>query len=100
MGRGPIPYGSYCELRDAPHIILATFAAKYWAIGRDRVPAMVRDGKFPVPVIVTGQGRICTKTALLQSMGITPDDLLTLAAMEENSKATPPQESDIFDDED
>lgn len=81
----PITNPSYVELRDAPHLLTAIFAGRYWNIGRDRVTAMVDAGEFPVPVIRTGVARMVTKTALLQSLRITPSDLVVLADMEEQA---------------
>lgn len=86
----PITNPSYRELRDSSHLLTAVFAGRYWNIGRDRVRGMVESGEFPVPVIQTGVARTVTKTALLQSLGITPADLIVLAEMEEQAKMKEP----------
>jgi hypothetical protein len=83
----PVAAPSYRELRDAPPLVSAIFAGRFHNCGRDRVPLMVDRGEFPVEVIRTGQGRTCTKTALLNSLGITPADLVVLAEMEEQAEA-------------
>lgn len=84
---------SYRELVSAPPVVSAVFAGKFHDIGRDRVGPTIRAGLFPVPVIETAGKKVCTKTALIASLGITPADLVVLAQMEAATEKYAPNES-------
>ena len=81
MGR-PTTTASYRELLTAPPIVSAAFAGRFHSIGRDRVGPTIRAGLFPVDVIENAGKKVCTKTALIRSLGVTPADVIVLAEME------------------
>lgn len=80
---GPKAAASYRELRDADPHFPATFAARYFGIGRNMVGQVIADGAFPVPIIQNGRLRIVTKSALLRALDLTPEGLDVLARMEQ-----------------
>lgn len=80
MGRSPEP--SFRELLTAPPLVSAVFAGRFHSIGRDRVGPTIRAGQFPVEVIESVGKKVCTKTALIRSLGVSPADVVVLAEME------------------
>lgn len=83
---------SYRDLVTAPPIVSAIFAGRFHDIGRDRVAPTIRAGLFPVPVIENAGKKVCTKTSLIASLGITPADLVVLAQMEAAAEKYAPNE--------
>jgi hypothetical protein len=92
MGR-PTTDPSYRELLTAPPIVSAVFAGRFHSIGRDRVGPTIRAGLFPVEVIETAGKKVCTKTALIKSLGVTPADVVVLAEMEAAADKYAPSKS-------
>lgn len=73
---------TYRELVTAPPLVSVVFAGRFHGIGRDRVGPTIRAGLFPVDIIETAGRKMCTKTALIRSLGTTPAEVVVLARME------------------